>query len=239
MDFVNGIGCAKDIEKSKYYLKKAIDYGNDPKALFNYADILMKERNRDDIDNIDKDDLYKEAFDYYKEAAKQGLPEAQYRYACLILEILEKKEQRDYNTDLNDNSQSEDLTEDENINYETAEKNLKNSAKLNYPPAVYKYSIFLLDIKKCTRKGMEFMKKAADDGNDEAKFKYGKMMFEGYNFINRKGDDTFKIDTNVGLKYIREAASNKFRAAEDFLMAYNGKNEVKQKVMPKAASKKK
>ena len=62
MDYLCGFGCKKDIQKAKEFFKKAIDKGNDEIALFNYADILMKERNNTS-DALKKNELYKASED--------------------------------------------------------------------------------------------------------------------------------------------------------------------------------
>lgn len=233
INYMNGVGCKKNIQVAKDYLKKAIDYGNDEIALLNYGDILINERIKEQ-NETKRNELYKEAFQCYKESAKQDCVQAQYRYAKMIIEILDKQEQIDANYELTDTQSDEIPPIDTDINYDTAEENLKSAANKKYPPAIYDYAIFLMKIRNKYRKSMDLLKKAADDGNDAARYKYGKVLLKGYSYVNKKGDQVSKQDEKNGLIYINKAAQNKYKKAEDFLKKRNAnKDELDKKISPK------
>ncbi len=178
-----GLGCEADEAAAMEWLRQGADQGN-VDSWHSLACLLQAQGTTD---------AEREAFEWFHKAAEQGLAESQANVAIL-------------------------LETGTGCEADPAKAALwwKRAAEQNVPLAQYRHALYLLSEDSPNRKkGLEFLRKAADAGVPDAEYLFGNMIISG---------EVSGVSRERGIAYLRTAANAGVSRAAVLLQAMESEN---------------
>lgn len=176
--------------------KISIEEINVNEGNIHYA-LKLRNESKTEKDKEKKKELFKESFGVFKyEAFNSDDKYAKYFYAVMSCEYVK-------------------IFGGSFDNIDEIDSILKEAADSNYKDAVMHYYNFLLEEKKDEKTVLLYLKKAADNDNCEAQFKYGKYLIKNG-------------EKEKGMEYIEKASGNEYKKAKMLKNEIENKTEKEQ-----------